>query len=193
LGYKLFLLHPDLIGISVEEVMLVSKYNNRSMKKQLTALSFLVATIITPSTPYASVPKDYNVPVVTCSPRPACLDSNPPCKIAEPLAGWCTPVVNNPTCTPRPACLDSNPPCKIASYFCTPSPTPTPIKNYIPCGGDKKPVICPSGYTCLYGNDIKIGGKCIPMPTPLSIRTEKPVKKGFLEKVWSLFFPFFKR
>jgi len=53
-------------------------------------------------------------PVITCTPRPACLDATPACKMPE-LDSYCPKVTITPTvtCTPRPACLDATPACKI--------------------------------------------------------------------------------
>lgn len=166
-----------------------------NVKKQLTALSFLIAVVVTPSSPYATTPKDYTVPIITCSPRPACLDSKPPCKIAEPIAGWCTPILKNPTCYPRPACLDSNPPCRIIiPNICPPTtPTPTLTNSSMSCGGNNKAVVCPTGYTCLYGKDTKKGGTCIPFPSPSHILLNKTEQqKVIFTGVWGFIVSFFK-
>jgi len=36
-------------------------------------------------------------PTPTCEPRPACLDEQPPCMIAEPTGGWCPVLTVTPT------------------------------------------------------------------------------------------------
>ncbi len=166
------------------------------IKRQLTAIAFVLTAVAVPSSPFAHPPVDYTAPVITCSPKPACLDSNPPCEIAEPIAGWCSEITPNPTCIPRPACLDANPPCKLqVADICPPSPTltPTPFTNPFLCGGNK-PVICPSGYTCLYGKDAAKGGKCVPIITPALVQKNKDIqiKQGFLKTVWNFIISFFK-
>jgi hypothetical protein len=41
-------------------------------------------------------------PGPTCLPRPACLDSVPPCMIPEPVDGWCPVLSPTPVVTPTP-------------------------------------------------------------------------------------------
>jgi hypothetical protein len=53
-------------------------------------------------------------PTGTCVARPACLDAQPRCLIAEPAEGWCPVATPKGTCLPRPACLDTKPACAIA-------------------------------------------------------------------------------
>jgi Mg-chelatase subunit ChlD len=40
-----------------------------------------------------------------CSPKPACLNANPPCLVPEPVGGWCAPPA--PTMTPMPTPIAS--------------------------------------------------------------------------------------
>jgi len=72
---------------------------------------------------------------VTCKLRPLCLDDlKNPCKMPEPVEGWC-PKPTIVKCTPRLKCMDMTPPCNPivipGTVFCpkptsTPKPTPTP-------------------------------------------------------------------
>jgi hypothetical protein len=105
----------------------------------------------------ADVPR-YDRP--TCRPRPACLDSEPRCLLAEPAEGWCPrptpppgcyyqqvqcvttpcdPVLVCPTCEPLPSCAQpgANPQCALSPTgpngrpWCRATPTPTPGPCYV--------------------------------------------------------------
>jgi len=56
------------------------------------------ATPTSPVTPTVTITQTLT-PVVTCRPRPLCLNAIPKCLIVEPLEGWC-PVSLTPTPTP---------------------------------------------------------------------------------------------
>ncbi len=109
----------------------------------------------------------------TCVPRPACLDSERPCKIAEPAEGWCPASPSpTPTCQPRPACLDVKPPgmrCFLPetnpSQWCpvTPTPTPTCIE---------RPACLDAERPCKIAEPAD--GWCRPTPIPTPTCIERP-------------------
>lgn len=66
-------------------------------------------------------------PTPTCQPRPSCLDTQPSCKLVEPVSGWCQPT---PTPTPPVGCHYQSvqcvkAPCDLILVCPTPTPTPT--------------------------------------------------------------------
>lgn len=74
-------------------------------------------------------------PTITppCIPKPACLDSTPPCLIAQPAQGWCPNITSVPT------------PTSTLTPTLTPTPSPTPIPI------TPTPKICQNDSDCTAG------------------------------------------
>ena len=85
-----------------------------------------IGDVIIPPTDTTITPSPSTVtPTLTCTPRPACLDTKPQCEIAQPINGWCSSSTNN-TCQSSLDC-SSNQVCLVAGPIRIDQTTKQPI------------------------------------------------------------------
>lgn len=182
------------------QAVFCTKLKNMNKVKNLFATIPMFLIVVAPLTgTQTTVDPTYHTPVVTCTPRPACLDAKPSCMIAEPMGGWCTPITGNPTCTPRPACLDAKPPCKIIIPNMCPQETPIPTPEPIRCGGFiKNAPTCPNGFTCKLSKIADTGGICVPVVIPTAAATTSQyvsfgTHQNIFATIWGFILHLFRR
>lgn len=123
-------------------------------------------------------------PTGACTPRPACLDTVPPCKIPEPVGGWCalspTPIscggfINQPnTCPPGYMCDHNgiNPDLPGKCIPTSPAPSVPPGCKVVACTiacPITNPNCCPVKYICPGGSPQPITNSS---PTPIALPSQ---------------------